>query len=114
MKTLYRIAEIEKRADAATEGPWGRLTDSKTVIAKYIVAHCGAPYPGCFVDSKFIASARTDVPWLCQSLRTAVEALGQIVDYQRTNRCEDTAEGHMARKALEKINGHACDAMEGE
>lgn len=89
-----RLTEIEKRADAATEGPW------KVVDHCYVqVPHrfFGSEYtPGllwhfidtaninkntaCFYneDAEFIAHSRTDIPFLVKALREAVSALEKL------------------------------------
>jgi hypothetical protein len=50
-----QLAEIEKRANDATEGPWYPTTE---------------PYP-LNADLEFIAASRTDVPALCDEIRAA-------------------------------------------
>lgn len=88
--TQLDIDEIERRADAATAGPWrshwgdqfdaelndvptvsseatGLLEDERMVVG--VFWHDGA-HAGCSeVDAKFIAHARSDIPLLCQRVR---------------------------------------------
>lgn len=94
MTILEKIAEIEKRAEAATAGPWEVVVPTpdsgappllvgETVagsgedqmIGKSVLVLGEGDRPE---DQVFIASARTDVPALCAALKIAVEALEQI------------------------------------
>ena len=72
-----RLTEIEERANAATAERW--KPDGRRVRAvEGIVAECLTPQHGgtfaCMDNAAFIAAAREDIPWLCQTLR-AVEKL---------------------------------------
>jgi hypothetical protein len=68
-----RLAEIQKRADAATKGPW--CTDSWEIyqgteyvpgISKWIGETCrgATTMEQDRADAAFVAAARTDIPWL--------------------------------------------------
>jgi len=77
-----RLAEIEARAAAATEGPWrvtpwhdkgvmpaGWADDSLPIDKRGPFAHIAA---SDLLDAAFIAAARTDVPALTAALRAVL------------------------------------------
>ncbi|QIP87587.1 hypothetical protein GLX30_30185 [Streptomyces sp. Tu 2975] len=82
-----RIAEIQKRADAATSGPW--CTDSWEIyqgteympgISMWIGETCRGmtSMEQDRADAAFVAAARTDIPWLIAEvtrLRGEVDSL---------------------------------------
>ncbi len=88
-----RVAEIRKRAEAATEGPWnaGDYTDlpddegcgitagPEGTIEERIIAYA-IEYPwttpeSCTADAEFIAHAREDIPWLLADRTALLERL---------------------------------------
>ena len=75
------LAEVEKRANAATDGPWTLYTGGAITAGqeRHCVAKVEFPrLPESMVDGRFIAHARTDIPALCQTVR----ALKQLVEIQ--------------------------------
>ncbi|PZR55257.1 hypothetical protein DNL40_02480 [Xylanimonas oleitrophica] len=79
---MQRLAEMQARADAATDGPWHR--DRTALGACYLIS---VRAPGLTVadglrkpDAEFIAHARADVPAL---LAFAREVLALADDKQR-------------------------------
>lgn len=80
---MINLDRIERRANAATEGPWGFSYGSRRYIADPstdIVGEVAPPYSGqtmCVFavasanqgDAEFIASARADVPALIARVR---------------------------------------------
>lgn len=80
---MINLDRIERRANAATQGPWGFSYGDRRYIADPstdIVGEVAPPYSGqtmCVFavasanqgDSEFIASARTDVPALVARVR---------------------------------------------
>lgn len=90
---LALIEQSQKRADAATEGPWRVCSNpdgQSQPLFPYVIDSSGLPDGGDIIaqpfgsseavkaTSKFIAAARTDVPRLNEALRIAVEALQSI------------------------------------
>lgn len=86
--TETRVAEIEKRAEKATEGPWewsgagGEYYGLTSLKGKDVLeVHDGIVYSeyssdpatvSCgYEDSLFIPHAREDIPWLLSQLRAA-------------------------------------------
>ena len=89
--TRPSLAGIEKRANAATEGPWEAIEDDSIHAAPTYVDNdgCGviAWRPVCdFVvrhgDAEFIAAARTAVPALTAAVRDVLAALAPHWDAQ--------------------------------
>lgn len=85
--TPERLAEIEARANAATEGPWEAIEDDSIHAAPAYVDNggCGviAWRPVCdFVvrhgDAEFIAHARTDAPALLTEVRRLQAAVERV------------------------------------
>lgn len=67
-----QVAEIEARANAATEGPWTLYTGGAITAGqeRHCVAKVEFPhFPESMVDGRFMAHARTDIPALCQTVR---------------------------------------------
>lgn len=86
-----RLDEIQARADAATEGPWDLA--SLHVVASGRYDHDDDSYWvadtfGHETTGHFIASARTDVPWLVDLARRQDAALRAVLDM-----ADDWAEG---------------------
>lgn len=88
MTPLQLIAQVRARADAATPGPWA--LEDNTIYANPRPAERGGTNFDAQIcemledmdtdevsedDAEFIASARTDVPALCNLLARAVELL---------------------------------------
>lgn len=84
-----RLAAIRQRADVATRGPWKVATHSSDgdydYISGYVTSehhtYCGCGVPDCehrgrvtdwhsltAPDAYFIATSRSDVPWLCDEV----------------------------------------------
>lgn len=77
MKSLNdKLDEIEKRADAATEGPWSngkyRIHDIDVDFFQLTVPDLGMPE-----NINFIAHSRKDIPLLLKALKLAVGTLEQ-------------------------------------
>lgn len=83
-----RLAEIQARADKATDGPWSRF---ETVMADTFVVG-----PRGFIredivsgptyereNAEFIAHARADVPWLVEQVSKRDAALRAVLDLHR-------------------------------
>lgn len=71
-----QLAEIEARANAATDGPWvlgssGNVPD---------ISYYGSGWAGVTKDEKFIAHSRTDIPALIAEVRRLQEKLDIAVD----------------------------------
>jgi hypothetical protein len=89
--TAGECQEIEKRAEAATPGPWSTqkpayedgwpqgIVIGGTVGRQTIYGPLGGSYPAN--DQKFIAHSRTDVPALLASYRAAMELLRGAQDH---------------------------------
>lgn len=94
MLTEEQIAEIQARADKATEAPWANLGEaiwSRGPTCRFQIPHNQA-------DREFTAHAREDIPALCQTvraLREENERLGKHVadinhDFEAANKhCEE-------------------------
>ena len=107
---MINLERIERRANAATEGPWGFSYGDRRYIADPstdIVGEVAPPYTGQSIcvfavasanekDAEFIASARTDVPKLIARVRE-LEA-----------ECDAYARAHLILKA---IHGALTDAL---
>ncbi|MFF4746840.1 hypothetical protein ACGF3K_14290 [Streptomyces sp. NPDC047980] len=77
---IDRLAEIAKRTEAATPGPWTVCDDYSDVhgpgdihLASYWNPTAGDR------NGEFIAHARADIPWLLNQLRLA---FGEIAELQ--------------------------------
>lgn len=91
--TAGECQEIEKRAEAATPGPWSTqkpayedgwpqgIVIGGTVGRQTIYGPLGGSYPAN--DQKFIAHSRTDVPALLASYRAAMELLRGTLKNER-------------------------------
>jgi len=72
-----RLAEIQDRADKATDGPWfveaHQPTLTRRVVSDDHTLDASLGYLGNSnqADAAFIAAARDDVPWLVTELRAA-------------------------------------------
>jgi hypothetical protein len=89
---MINLDRIERRANAATKGPWGFSYGDRRYIADPstdIVGEVAPPYSGqtmCVFavasanqgDSEFIASARTDVPALIARVRELEAELDEL------------------------------------
>lgn len=81
-----RVAEIEARAAAATEGQWHYL-ESEVPKTIYHDADAGVVCDALGPENAaFVASARSDVPWLCECLREMAEAIRRL---RTTCLCDD-------------------------
>ena len=68
---LRRLEEIESRAAKATPGPWEWMPYNTALRAGGAMVLAGGR-DGIEVNNKnaeFIAHARTDIPWLCRTVR---------------------------------------------
>jgi hypothetical protein len=120
-----QLAEIEKRANEATEGPW--FIEGNTVMnatRSYTVVLFGESPEDDF-DAAFITCARSDVPALCAELRSARTVIGAfetIVAGQdaelRAMRAERDVWRNEARKyaneTLPKLAQQGMDAVGAE
>lgn len=80
-KTDQRLAEIEARAEAATEGPWYDENVSEKDVRPtgwsiniggswdMVLGDYGNREPNHEDDARFIAHARTDIPYLLAKVR---------------------------------------------
>jgi ABC-type nitrate/sulfonate/bicarbonate transport system substrate-binding protein len=128
------LADIEARAEAATEGPWVLgaewatvASGSDSVIHGYYDGEC----PSCGEkivttadvalhadDAEFIAKARTDVPRLVRALREAWEVADRNADGYATwtdRAREAEAERDRLRAQVEAVRAlvDSADASEG-
>lgn len=116
-----RLAEIEARVEAATEGPWRFEPEGES--------HCGEPqccseywdnriwgadrvlaesHMLSEADAEFIAHARTDVPWLVEQVRQRDEVLHWLISM-------DEPESEARRTVtLTEIIRRARVALEGD
>ena len=82
--TPERLAEIEARAEAATEGPW-EAWDRGIGFEVHVNAEClNSEFRETFrqADAEFIAAARTDVPDLLAEVRRLQAAVERVRDRQ--------------------------------
>ena len=96
MTAVERLAEIEARAAAATEGPWetfesgtlsaGCLGVDDSTGGMVLWHHDYGIVGGLDVDAEFIAAARTDVPALTAALRAVLELMDQYEKFDRDPR----------------------------
>lgn len=80
-----RLAEIEARVKAATEGPWeyGKRPDGSVWLSTGNPErgqHYQGDWEGFDADAAFIAHARTDVPYLLAEVKRLREALEDARD----------------------------------
>lgn len=103
-----KLAEIEAREKAATEGPWeakfngSLLTDIRSKSSRIkshergiaLIAEGGREESG--PDSAFIAHARTDIPKLRKALNKAISSMKSACycwdDIDKCEHCEDLKE----------------------
>lgn len=121
-----RLSEIEARANAATVGPWTytcydweTIMVSKSIDAKP-VAYVPTKGPEKTPDSRFIAHAREDIPWLIAELRKALKAqsvnhlaLGDAIEERDAlkTQCQSLQESlERAEKMLKEAQAK-CHAM---
>lgn len=75
-----RLAEIQARAEKATDGPWRHSVERERYETAHYVRHGEGEhlavftgnYSGASEDGEFIAHARTDVPALVAALRAVL------------------------------------------
>ena len=82
--TPERLAEIEARAEAATEGPW-EAWDRGIGFEVHVNAEClNSEFRETFrqADAEFIAAARTDVPDLLAEVRRLQAAVERVRERQ--------------------------------
>jgi hypothetical protein len=89
---MIDLEEIERRANAATPGPWGFSRDEKRYLLDETTDVVGEVAPGstgaaitvfavatgALEDADFIASARTDVPALIARVRELEAELDEL------------------------------------
>jgi len=109
---LKRLKELEARAAKATPGPWKLQTHVVEPQGSSQVIRCDDRIDfwndeSC-ANAKFIANAREDVPWLCQTIRRLVaqnaamrEALEEIVRTEPDEKPDGTVLGHLVHDAYE-------------
>lgn len=120
------LEAIEKRAEAATEGPWGYVgemdpaKDSSTVYIQdtngWDIAELHGFYEKLPANRDFIARARTDIPALCAALRVSEKMLN---DWRRLH-AEKYARAEKAEARIVELEGLArglehdddCPALE--
>jgi hypothetical protein len=105
---MINLERIERRANSATEGPWGFSYGDRRYIADPstdIVGEVAPPYTGQAIcvfavasanekDAEFIASARTDVPKLIARVRELEEEQAEAhVVWEQTERTGIHTEG---------------------
>jgi hypothetical protein len=93
-----RIAEIEVRVKAATEGPWeyGKRPDGSVWLSTGNPErgqHYQGDWEGFDADAAFIAHARTDVPYLLAEVKRLREALA----FYEREWTHDSCSDHRAR-----------------
>jgi len=73
-----RIAEIDARATAATDGPWWPVDSGCTGfdVACSPDVHVASFLREC--DAAFIAHARTDIPWLIEQVQALAQENAQM------------------------------------
>ena len=97
-----RLQVIEKRANAATEGPWMLKIDvPEHIFSPEVIQDLGDDCVGIPIcdfgaeptrdDIRFMVAARSDIPWLIQRLREA-EEMNDDWEYAR-ERCTETCGG---------------------
>lgn len=98
--TPERLAEIEARAKAATPGEWeafGLFGNEAHVWVNGRLIASGLTRN----DARLVAHARTDIPALLRDLRTAREALANVVKATSHGQDRHSAAAHsIARAAL--------------
>jgi len=78
---LERVAEITQRADDSTDGPWVPINGHEADDAKIqtidgrVVALMVWEY-----DAPFIATARSDIPYLCAAVRELAKVIERVID----------------------------------
>ena len=81
---MNRLNEIEARANAATEGPWEGIRYPDGLLGRVIASDelgvCIAEDFPDDADAKFIAHARTDVPWLLEQVKLRDKALEAVLE----------------------------------
>lgn len=83
MTAADRLAAIEARANAATEGPWDVASDADTYLKPTDVVGPGEPGERFIIceyagqDAEFIAHARADVPALVAALRAVLDEVAE-------------------------------------
>lgn len=89
-----RMAEIEARTNAATDGPWIRsgvrqrfdepscitVGPDGALLFATSIGYRGKDQAAAIKDSNFIAHARSDIPWLLTELRAAQTKLADMTD----------------------------------
>ena len=79
---MNRLNEIEARANAATEGPWMGIRYPDGFLGRVIGGNgfgVAEDFPDD-ADAKFIAHARTDVPWLLEQVKLRDKALEAVLE----------------------------------
>jgi hypothetical protein len=84
-----RLAEIEARVEAATEGPWKQGNDAPRssfgVWSGPLGLVCStdsssSDAPQAQANASFLAHARSDIPWLLERVKELREALERCCD----------------------------------
>lgn len=77
--TEKKLAEIEDRCNAATEGPWEFFRPAGEIRCADGRCRCET-WGDCYVDDgQFIAHARTDIPYLLAQVRAMSAALRPFI-----------------------------------
>ena len=106
MTAADRLAQIEARADAATDGPWTWAShrtvdgDEWAVFDPHDWA-LASNRDGWTPDAEFIAHARTDVPRLVAALRAVLDLHRPLRLYEHEDVCGRTDEEHCDERHVE-------------
>lgn len=107
--TTQEIEAIRKRAENATEGPWGvntrdypydkaskLVTNNHVYIAKAFVGEA---------DAEFIANAREDIPKLLAEVEHLTGVIGTLRSkLELISEANEYASGYLAREAIQYAN----------
>lgn len=80
--TPEQLAKIEKRAEAATNGPWSCRQTSMPGEVLLEFGDRSIQMPA--FDAFFVADSRSDVPVLCRALRDAWVTIKELKDDKDT------------------------------
>lgn len=111
MTPAERIAEIRKRCEAATPGPWhqagvhgnGVIQTSHITRDVWTIANT---FHAKEVDTPFIAHSREDIPWLLSQLEAVTkrnETQARTIDSIVFERDEARAEAERLQQALQNV-----------
>lgn len=109
---MINLDEIERRANAATPGPWGHEMGAVLSIPTggRFVASVGKQ---CMNDAPFIAAARTDVPALIARVRELEDRLSDTED-RRYRLTQELDEALADYQDLGRVMHEECSRLEAE